>query len=63
MTIRPTGEDMQKLYADAENTWTPAFVRLIKVSIANTVDSLSDWHAGRQKSRAASGYRGSRYDA
>lgn len=24
---------MQKLYSDAEDTWTPAFVKLIKVDI------------------------------
>lgn len=36
VTIRPNAEDMQKLYTDAENTWTPAFVKLIKVSLVYT---------------------------
>lgn len=31
VTVRPTTEDMKKLYDDAEQTWTPAFVKLIKV--------------------------------
>lgn len=31
VTIRPSPADLQKLYADAEDTWTPAFVKLIKV--------------------------------
>ena len=31
VTVRPTAEDMKKLYDDAEETWTPAFVKLIKV--------------------------------
>lgn len=33
VTVRPTAEDMKKLYDDAEQTWTPAFVKLIKVAI------------------------------
>jgi hypothetical protein len=36
VTIRPNTEDMQKLYRDAENTWTPAFVKLIKVGFVHT---------------------------
>lgn len=31
VTVRPTAQDMKKLYDDAEQTWTPAFVKLIKV--------------------------------
>lgn len=32
VTIRPSPADLQKLHSDAEDTWTPAFVKLIKVS-------------------------------
>ena len=32
VTIRPSLADLQKLHTDAEDTWTPAFVKLIKVS-------------------------------
>ena len=31
VTIRPSAQDIQKLYLDAEDTWTGAFVKLIKV--------------------------------
>ena len=31
VTVRPNEADMKKLYHDAEETWTPAFVKLIKV--------------------------------
>lgn len=53
VTIRPDAQDMQKLYRDAENTWTPAFVKLIKTSKApfmNVIydkDPITQWVFGR----------------
>ena len=32
VTVKPTEQDIEKLYRDAEATWTPAFVELIKVN-------------------------------
>lgn len=48
VTVRPTIEDMKKLYDDAEQTWTPAFVKLIKATRAPFMNVIYDKDPIRQ---------------